>query len=275
MGCHGSAHTVRRPESIRALGPRVPPPAPRSPLPQPSATLLSGRPRRADSQLPAAASSAPRPQRRLRPPEPPLAPSLTDIRAPGAAGRTAPRSSPGTGAAHRPGALSGTSRPPDASPPPAAGSPLSVGSHFKGETHGPRLPSRCPSSPGPPSRGRRGGTARLLLRAARLAGSAFSPAVQARAPGTPALRLGPRRPGPGAAGLCGESAAQHRPRCFWPLPLPNLPSETSEIRKQYCFNFAFSFEFGTQRQVFTQRLPSWGSMRITQKTTIRGSPLVN
>lgn len=207
------------------------------------------------------------------PPESRLAPSLTDIRAPGAAGRTAPRSSPGTSAAHRPGALSGTSRPPDASPPPAAGSPLSVGSHFKGETHGPRLPSRCPSSPGPPSRGRRGGTARLLLRAARLAGSAFSPAVQARAPGTPALRLGPRRPG--AAGLCGEPAAQHRLRCFWPLPLPNLPSETSEIRKQYCFNFAFSFEFGTQRQVFTQRLPSWGSMRINQKTTIRGSPLVN
>lgn len=75
--------------------------------PQSSATLLSGRPRRADAQLPAAASSAPRPQRRLRPPEPRLAPSLTDIRAPGAAGRTAPRSSPGTGAAHRPGALSG------------------------------------------------------------------------------------------------------------------------------------------------------------------------
>lgn len=240
--------------------------------PQPSATLLSGRPRRADAQLTAAASSSPRPQCSLRPPEPRLAPSLTDIRAPGAAGRTAPRSSPGTGAAHCPGALSGTSRPPDACPPPAPGSPLSVGSHFEGEVHGPRLPSRCPSSGTPLPRAPRwygpppfkgSALGRLSLQSRSASERSGDPCAPA---GTSASW---------SRGLCGKPATQHRPRCFWPLPLPNLPSETSEIRKQYCFNFAFSFEFGTQRQVFTQRLPSWGSMRITQKTTIRGSPLVN
>lgn len=51
--------------------------------PQPSATQLSGRPRRADAQLPAAESSAPRPQRRLRPP--------------GATARAEPDGHPGTG----------------------------------------------------------------------------------------------------------------------------------------------------------------------------------
>lgn len=65
-------------------------------------------------------------------------------------------------------------------------------------------------------------------------------------------------------------APDHRPRCFW-TPLPSLPSETSEIRKQAFFNFAFSFE-SAQKQVFMQRLPSWGNMRITQKTAIQGSP---
>lgn len=74
-------------------------------------------------------------------------------------------------------------------------------------------------------------------------------------------------------GVPGVGALDHGPRCFWPPPR-GLPSETSEIRKQPFFNFAFSFE-SAQKQVFIQRLPSWGNMRITQKTAIQGSPLIN
>lgn len=148
------------------------------------AALSVGRSRRrycpADSALSAAASSALCPQHRLRPPEPRLAPSLTDIRAPGAAGRAAPPWSPGSGDARRPGALSGHQRPRGASAPPAAGSRLPVRPHFGGDVRGAGLPSRCPSSPGPPRR-RRGGTARLLLRAARTSAAAPSSAVFKRA----------------------------------------------------------------------------------------------
>lgn len=167
--------------------------------PQPSATLLSGRPRRADAQLPAAASSAPRPQRCLRPPEPPLAPSLMDIRAPGAAGRTVPRSSPGTGASHRPGALL-DHRARLRRPPRAPRSQLALTTRAKRTALSSPRGARVRQDP--PFRGRRGGMARLLLRAVRSTDSAFSPAVEAPAPGTPALLVGPRRPG--AAGCAGS-----------------------------------------------------------------------
>lgn len=75
--------------------------------------------------------------------------------------------------------------------------------------------------------------------------------------------------------MCGEPAAQHRPRCFWLLPLRNLPSETSEIRKQYCFNFAFSFEFGTQETSVYTTTSLLGQRADHPENNIRGSPLVN
>lgn len=199
----------------------------------------------ADAPVARTLSSGPlRPQRRLRPPEPRLAPSLTDIRAPGAAGRAAPHSSPGTSAAHRPGALSGRRRPQGSLPSPASGSPLSVHPHFECEVHDPRLRSRCPSSPGPPH-GRCGGTARLLLRAALWAGAATSAAVCK--PALPGLGCWGCDLGilvvPGCAGS--GSSRTPPPRCFWP-PLRDLPSETLGIRKLHFVNFAFSFEFSAQ-----------------------------
>lgn len=181
VGCHGSAHTAWRSKSISALAPQAL---------SARAALSIGRNRRrycpADSALPAAASSALRPQHRLRPPEPRLAPSQTDIRAPGAAGRAAHPWSSGSGAARRPRALSGPQRPRGASAPPAAGSPLAVRPDFGGDASAARLPSRCPSSSVPPRR-RRGGTARLFLRAARSAAAASSLAGFKRA-----LRRPPR-----------------------------------------------------------------------------------
>lgn len=45
-------------------------------------------------------------------------------------------------------------------------------------------------------------------------------------------------------------APDHRPRCFWP-PLRGLPSETSGIRMQPVFNFAFSFEKCPETSVYT------------------------
>lgn len=252
--------------------PGVPSPSARSPrgLPPPalgsaSAAAVGETAGQTQRSLP------PRPQHRLRPPEPRLAPSLTDIRAPGAAGRAAPPWSPGSSAPRRPGALSGHQRPSGASAPPAAGSPLPVRPHFEGDARGARLPPRCPSSPGPPRR-LRGGTARLLLRAARLAaatsGSAgWKPALQR--PPRSGWDLGVLLPWD----VPGVGAPDHRPLCFW-RPLRGLPSETSGIRKQPFLHFAFSFE-SAQKQVFIQRLPSWGNMRITQKTAIQGSPLIN
>lgn len=254
--------------------PGVPSPSARSPrgLPPPalgsaSAAAVGDTAGQTQRSLP------PRPQHRLRPPppEPRLAPSLTDIRAPGAAGRAAPPRSPGSSAPRRPGALSGHQGPSGASAPPAAGSPLPVRPHFEGDARGARLPSRCPSSPGPP-RGLRGGTARLLLRAARLAaatsGSAgWKPALHR--PSRSGWDLGVLRPW----GCAGSGSTRSPPSLFWP-PLRGLPSETSEIRKQPFLNFAFSFE-SAQKQVFIQRLPSWGNMRMTQKTAIQGSALIN
>lgn len=253
MGCHGSAHTARRPESIRTLGPRAPPPAPRSAstavvgdaaqrTPQPRGRSAPGR------CVPSSASSAP-------PPPPGASARAEPDGHPGTGGGRASRTSLELGDRRCPqprgtlGALKTTGRVSAA----RRGLPSPSVLALRRRSERPSAPLEEPELAGTPPRAPRwydpppfkgSALGRRCLQPCR---------VQIPAPGTPALQLGPQRR-PGAAGLCGKRAVAQRLRCFCP-PLRGLPSETSGSRKGHCFNFAFSFEFSTQEtSVYTTSL---------------------